>query len=593
MPTDLQKIFAKANPTFKSPKDEIVSWKTVGQDKIKIQVNSEQKKIMERVVPENQRKLDLTDKHWLIPKKYFVALKILLKFENQRLLEKWLKGQNISEPVKDVEKTANKEKTAPTKTIKKVAKTASEGSKITRSYIDAFNYKKAPFGHQKDFLETFFCKEKMILADDQGLGKSFQAIHAALMLKEKENIKHVLIVCGVNSLKYNWANEIELFSDETYTVIEGSTQKKIKLLNEKSFFKIVNIEALRKKEILDLMLKKKFDLCVFDEIHKAKNPQSKQGKNLLKLNYMRWMLGLTGTPLINKPLDLFVPLKWLGAVTQSFWSFRKTYAELDYYGNPVKYKNLNILKSVYDENSLRRTKKQVLDLPEKVFSYETLDFSKEQYEIYRMIRDNCIKEMRDEYNKNINTSNLLAKLTRLRQVATDPTLIDPNVTGVKIERMIELAEETVENGNKVVIFVNWIHAAENIYNIFKNKKYGPVMITGKVPLQERSKSVKDFQENPDCKICIGTYKAMGTGLTLTAANTVFLIDKPWTYADLIQGIDRCHRIGQKQTTYVVNFKIKKSVDDVVEAIIETKKNLTDFANEKFTPEDLDKFISML
>jgi SNF2 family DNA or RNA helicase len=581
MPINIKPIVLEKKASNVNHKDEPIEWKTFGQEHIKVKVNPAQKKLIENLVPEKALKLDLKDRYWSIDKKYIPAIRLLFNFSNKQLLDKWLSG----EP-----KTLPKQ---PSKPAPEAPRLPPKPPKVPREYIDSFPYKKAPFGHQKDFLEVFFNKEKMLLADDQGLGKSCQAINAALILKKREKIKNVLIICGVNSLKYNWANEIEIFSDESYTIIEGSTQKKLSLLKEKTFFKIVNIEALRKKEIIELLLKIEFGLCIFDEIHKAKNPQSKQGKNLLKLNDMKYMLGLTGTPLINKPLDLFVPLRWLGKTRQSFWSFRKTYADLDYFGNPTKYKNLNLLKQIYDESSLRRTKKEVLDLPEKVYSNEVLDFGKDQEEIYRMVRENCIKELRESYDANINTSNFLAKLTRLRQVTTDPSIIDPSQYGVKIERMLDLLEEALEGDNKVVIFVNWVHAAENIFNLLRERKYNPVMFTGKVSLKDRADGVKKFQENAECKVCVGTYKAMGTGLTLTAANTVFLIDKPWTYADLIQGIDRCHRIGQKKTTYVINFKVKNSVDEVVEAIIETKKNLTNFANEKFTPEALDKFIKML
>ena len=190
-----------------------------------------------------------------------------------------------------------------------------------------------------------------------------------------------MILCGINTLKTNWKKEIQKHSNLSCTILGERVNKKGKVVYEgvpqrlaqlkhkiKEFFVITNIETLRDDEIVAALKqgKNKFDMIVVDEIHTCKSHQSQQGKNLLKLNNAKYKVGLTGTLLLNNPLDAYIPLKWTENERAPYTNFRYQYCQ---YGGPfgndfIGYKNIDVLKEQINTCSLRRTK-DLLDLPPK------------------------------------------------------------------------------------------------------------------------------------------------------------------------------------------------------------------------------------
>ena len=202
-----------------------------------------------------------------------------------------------------------------------------------------FNFKTAPFDHQVDGFKFGLNHNAWLLGDEQGLGKTKQVIDIAVAKKQKEDIKHCLIVCGVNGLKWNWLNEIKTHSNESgyilgqrtkkNKIVIGSTNDKIEDLKNinaiDDFFLITNVESLRNAEIQTMLGKYckdgRIDIVAIDEIHKCKNPSSQQGKGILKLQ-PPYRVAMTGTPLMNTPMDLFIILKWLGYEKHAFYAFK-------------------------------------------------------------------------------------------------------------------------------------------------------------------------------------------------------------------------------------------------------------------------------
>lgn len=483
--------------------------------------------------------------------------------------------------------------------------------------LPPIEFKTKPFAHQLDGVRFGLNKKKFLLCDDQGLGKTKQIIDLVSCLEKTDKINKVLIVCGVNSLKYNWQSEIGIHSNEEGWVLgtryrkrsgkayEGSTKDKLEDLDNlpDCRYIITNIEALRAGAEKISKTKYRFpvadklnELCrngvisviAADEIHKMKNPTSLQGRAFLELS-APYMVGMSGTPLMNSPLDLYLPLRWLGYEDHSFYKFKQHYCNFGGWGGSevVGFKNMDELRSIMNIIMLRRLKTEVLDLPEKIEKIEYVDMTPKQSKIY----DEVYNGVMSEINKIKFSDNPLAMMIRLRQ-ATGWTGIVSNVVqeSAKMQRMEELVEEIAESGQKAIVFSNW----EEITTIAKEKlkRFNPAYITGKKKSNERMADVERFQNDPSCKVIIGTLGAMGTGLTLTAAQNVIFLDEPWTRAVRDQAEDRAHRIGTKGTVNVTFLCCKNTIDERIHTIVERKGQVSDaIIDGKITVDDINFLLS--
>ena len=393
---------------------------------------------------------------------------------------------------------------------------------------------------------------------NSGLGKSAQVIHIACIKKQQRNYKHCLIVCGVNGLKWNWKSEVEKHSNEGAYILGtrykkdkeyiGSMQDRIKDLNDlieegylpqyktitfeslnlnkslcNSYFLITNIETLRDDEIIDklkeLCKKGIINMIAVDEFHKAKSVTSQQGKNLLKLQ-SETMIAMTGTPLMNNPLDLYAPMKWLGYEKHTLYSFKNHYCIMGGFGNYqiIGYKHLDQLKEQFENVMLRRLKKDVLDLPEKIYTIEYVEMTPKQSKIYKEIYQET-KQNIDLVKKAVNP---LAEMIRLRQATGYTGILSSTIKeSAKLERLDELLDEIVSNGNKVIIFSNWTSMTTPVFERYKNK-YNPAIITGQTIDIERVEQEKKFMEDDSCKIIIGTTGAMGTRTYTHCSNLCYI-----------------------------------------------------------------------
>lgn len=451
-----------------------------------------------------------------------------------------------------------------------------------------FKFKTEPFQHQLDGFEYGLSNNCWLLGDEQGLGKTKQVIDIAVAKKLQENIKHCIIICGVNGLKWNWQNEILTHSDETGFILGQRLTKKgkvkigsnaDKLADLKNlpddYFIITNVESLRDKDIAEqvakLCNKGEIGLVAIDEIHKCKNPQSQQGKGMLKVN-AKYKIAMSGTPLMNTPLDLFIILKWLGYETHTFSAFKNYYCEMGGFGGYqiMGYKHLDALQEQLDNVMLRRLKDDVLDLPEKLYIDEFVDMTKEQEKIYKEVTE----QIRSDIDSVKVSPDPLAQLIRLRQATGYTGILSSTIQeSAKLDRLEELVEEAVENGRKVVVFSNWTKMTDVI--VHRINKYGCRVITGDTNDTDRSGYVWDFQNNDKVKVIVGTIGAMGTGLTLTAGTVVIFADHPWTRAAYDQAVDRCHRIGQANNITVYNLLCKNTIDERIWTIVNKKGAMAD------------------
>ena len=499
-------------------------------------------------------------------------------------------------PLTAVPTICNKLTTRDIKILGEMVKTAQ-----TRvSLPNGFNFKTQPYSHQRDGVLYGLSNNTFLLGDDQGLGKTKQIIDLAIARKISEGMKHCLIICGVNSTKYNWVDEVHTHSNEDawvlgtrYTkrrpvkMIEGTGQDKLDDLNKlpPHFFLITNIETLRampvkrgKKTIFPVAEKiqklcesGEIGMIAFDEAHKAKNPTSQQGQALLSIQ-PKYAIAMSGTFLVNNPLDLYVPLKWAGFESHSFYDYKRHYCVLGGYNNKdiIGYKNLDELRALLNKIMLRRVKSDVLDLPPKVHTVEYVDMTKEQWKLYGEV----MEKIKANIDKIKIHNDPLSQMIRLRQVTGYPGILSTTITeSAKMDRMLELVEEITAVGEKAIVYSQW----EMMTDVAKKKlaAYNPAYITGSVKSEDRMVEVERCQKDPNCKVIVGTIGAMGTGLTLTAASNVIFLDDPWNRAIKDQAEDRAHRIGTRGTVRIITLVCKDTIDERILNLVAKKGRMAD------------------
>lgn len=487
-----------------------------------------------------------------------------------------------------------------------------------------FVFTTKPYKHQMEGVIYGLEHESFLLGDDQGLGKTKEIIDLAMCRKQTDGLKHCLIICGINGNKYNWADEVKIHSREDSWIlgtrftkrppikmIEGSTKDKMEDLNNipHQFFWITNIETLRggsfkekqgKRTVIRFPIAEKIqELCdrgiigmiAFDEAHKAKNPDSQQGKALLSIDCRGPKIPMSGTFVLNNPLDLYLPLKWSGFETHSFYAYKQHYCTMGGFGGKeiVGYKNLDELRSMVSKVMLRRVKGDVLDLPPKVHTIEWVDAYPEQKSLYKDVRD----QVRDNIDKVKVHPDPLSEMLRLRQVTGYPGILSSTVTkSAKMDRMEELVEDEVSVGGKAIIFSNWSEMTNVIRH--KLKKYNPAYITGEVGSVQRMEEKDRFQNDPNCKVMIGTIGALGTGFTLTAAQLVIFVDEPWNRGIKDQAEDRAHRIGTRGTVRIVTILTRDTVDEGVYNLVQKKGKMADLlVDGKVDGKNVDNVLSYL
>ena len=441
---------------------------------------------------------------------------------------------------------------------------------------------KTPFPHQLEGIEFILNKPKCILGDDMGLGKTFQALHSAKIRMEKGEITQCLVLCGVNTLKYNWRAEIKEHLGLDSWVIGtryrkrsgkeylGTTQEKIEdIKTVKSPFLITNVETLISDDFIKALNKRKdIEMIILDECHKCNQASAQRTKNLLKLKDYPYKLAMSGTPTTNAPTDIHTMLTWLDyehctkAVFDAFYEDRTGFNGSEFRG----YKNLNILKKELDNVMLRRLKEEVLDLPEKTFSNIYLEMNEKQSTIYEEA-EKWVFENIDLISKRANP---LTSLIRLRQATGYTGLLSSTIKeSSKLDYLEHMVEQIIKNGQKCIIVSNWTSITDEVVKRFSG--YEIALMTGQNSAIHNKEQEYKFQNDENCKICIGTIGVMGTGWTLTASTNVIFLDLPFTYAAYSQCTDRIHRIGQSGTCNIYNLICKGTIDEQIYNIIYKKK----------------------
>ncbi|KAB8030904.1 DEAD/DEAH box helicase [Fluviispira multicolorata] len=479
-----------------------------------------------------------------------------------------------------------------------------------KNQINSFSFKRKPYSHQLVGIEFLLQNPACALLDEMGCGKSFQIASSVAMLLQSKTIDRCLIVAP-KSLVRTWQEEMSLATSIPFTVIEGSPAQRVKLLKSSSQIFIVHYEGIRlEKEALSNWIKEGEGMIVFDESQRIKNlnAQTTISAKFVRNSAKRCVIA-TGTPIANRPLDLFAQYFVMdngNTFGTSFPAFKNTFCYIDILEINQGRRKVKIEKFMGVRNgeelrrrilatSLRRLKNEVLDLPPIIFKDYAIELKAEQKTIYAKMRDSVRSEIEnmspEEYASQAN--NIVVRLLRLSQIASNPKLIDAKYDGTnaKLTELEDLLVDIFSDDTKKVIL--WSHFVGNVNYLTETYQeiWGAVAHTGEMNIEERSRSIEQFQNNPECRLFIATPQSAKEGLTLLPrdgkmkADTMIYMDLNFDGGSYVQSQARFHRIGQNaEKCLVIHLLGIDTVDEYIKKSlidkIQTASQILDNANQE-------------
>lgn len=426
--------------------------------------------------------------------------------------------------------------------------------------------------YQKQGIAQAMKLKRCIIGDEQGLGKTLQSISSVVGLNG-----FPCLVIAPSSTKVNWQREWEKFSHKKAIILDNKNKNSWDQFYHMGIGDvfITNYESLKKffvdymppkgklRNSRDIRMSHRVDLfksVIVDESHRCKDSKTQQTKFVLRIcRGKENVFLLTGTPVVNKPIDLFPQLAIMNQHHNfgGHQGFVKRYCEGG--GGASNLKELNFKLNRYC--FFRREKKIVAkDLPDKSRQTVLCDITtRKEYDqafgdFSRYLKDQgftnkeILRKLRGE---------IMVKMQQLKRISA---------LG-KLETVKSFVESIVESGEKIILFCVHKVIVDALLGFFPDA----VTVTGRDNMEKKQESVDSFQTNPDVKIIICNIKAAGVGITLTASSRVGFVEYPWTYADCVQCEDRAHRIGQKNAVDITYFLGQNTLDQKVYDIIQSKR----------------------
>jgi superfamily II DNA or RNA helicase len=405
---------------------------------------------------------------------------------------------------------------------------------------------------------------RCLIADEMGLGKTIQAIAAAELLARTTGLERVLVV-SPTSLKHQWQQEIERFTDRKAIVVEGLSPRRAEAYAAESFYKLTNYEVVHRD--LGLIRRWRPDLIILDEAQRIKNWKTRTAQSVKQLE-SEYAFVLTGTPLENRLEELhsiveFVDRYRLGPM----FRFLHDHQHVDETGRVIGYRSLSQISRTLAPILVRRTKQEVLpELPERLekrmfvpMTEQQMQYHEENREIVARI---VAKWRRYGFLSEADQRRLMIAMQNMRMSCNSTYLLDKKTDyGVKADEVIELLGEILEQDRvKVVLFSQWVRMHELIMSRLKRAKWEHVLFSGKVPGPQRKGLIRRFRDDPACRLFLST-DAGGVGLNLQHAEVVINLDLPWNPAVLEQRIGRVHRLGQHRPVRVVHFISQGTIEE--------------------------------
>lgn len=409
-----------------------------------------------------------------------------------------------------------------------------------------------------------------ILADEMGLGKTLQVIAFLATVPRKTTQKTSLVVCPA-SLIYNWGEELTKFAPQlSYRLILGTAAERKALRDRADADVWVTSYELLRQDIGDYS-QQEFYCCVLDEAQHIKNAATLTSKAVKQIN-SRQRFVLTGTPVENRLSELWNLFDFL----MSGYLYTNTAFREKLEKPIVKSKNPEAsaqLRRLVQPFLLRRRKAEVLkELPPKEEYVRRISLSEEERKTYCACVQATVEKLDGEQGK----MQILAALTRLRQICCDPNLCFENYEGEtsKLDACMELCQAMVENGHQILLFSQFTSMLDRIRARLDEASISSFTLQGSTTKEKRAKLVKAFNAG-EASVFLISLKAGGTGLNLTAADIVIHFDPWWNQAAQDQATDRAHRIGQQAHVQVYKLIAKDTIEEKILELQEKKAALMD------------------
>ena len=416
-----------------------------------------------------------------------------------------------------------------------------------------------------------------LLCDDMGLGKTHEVMAFMQFLRRYRNIKKpFLVVCPTTVLSH-WDSKIREHAPDLKAAVYHGGMRDFKAALETGDVLLTSYGIMRRD--VAILRKRAFGLAVFDEIQNIKNHLTLAYAAAVQIR-ARMKLGLTGTPIENSLIelkalmDLVIP-GYLG----NHEEFKTRYVQP--IQDDLKSPRRGELTRLISPFTLRRLKTTVLsELPPKIEDIRTCRLSDDQIKLYRdavASRGQALIKVLRKPGERIPYLHIFALLTLLKQICNHPATVEGNLRDYdryqsgKWELFKELLSESLDSGQKVVVYSQYLDMIRIIGSFLTMSKVDFATLTG--ASRNRGQIIDRFNQNPDCRVFVGSLKAGGTGIDLVAASVVIHYDRWWNAAKEDQATDRVHRIGQKRGVQVFKLVTEGTLEEKISALITRKKNL--------------------
>ncbi|PJI08689.1 MULTISPECIES: DEAD/DEAH box helicase [Clostridium] len=411
-----------------------------------------------------------------------------------------------------------------------------------------------------------------ILGDEMGLGKTLQVITFLL-----SNVSKKTLIVVPTSLVYNWIQEFDKFAPTMRTAAVNGTKSERKLIikNIEKFDVLITTYNLLKRDF-DLYENLQFDYCILDEAQYIKNPHSQSAVTVKKVKASN-RFALSGTPVENSVMELWSIFDFI----MPGYLYDENRFSVRYYKklkeDPAVIEDLNKLIKPF---ILRRKKNEVIkELPPKIEKIVTVSMDNKQKKVYKTYADYAInliekKVQLDEFKNS--KIEILAYITKLRQICLDPSVIMEDYKGgsAKIEALVEILSQSIDEGHKTLVFSQFTSVLKNIASRLEDEKIEYSYLDGTISSKNRMKIVDDFN-NGSNPVFLISLKAGGTGLNLTSADVVIHFDPWWNPAVEDQATDRAHRIGQHNTVEVIKLIAQGTIEEKIITLQKDKRELAE------------------
>jgi superfamily II DNA or RNA helicase len=434
------------------------------------------------------------------------------------------------------------------------------------------------YPYQREGMLHLAFNERALLADEMGLGKTIQAIAACALLHRLGKAARALVIAPA-SLKAEWEEQIQRFTDLPYQLIYGQRGRRLRLYGSAPFFTIVNYEQML-RDALDVNRHLQPDIIILDEAQRIKNWDTKTAQAVKRLQ-SRYAFVLTGTPIENRIDDIHSLMSFLDpSVLGPLFRFNREFYELDERGRPAGYRNLEQLHNRIRPFLLRRRKAEVeTELPDRTDQRYFVPLSPFQADTYAGHQGEVARLMNIAQRRPLTqqeSEKLQRELAMMRMICDTNYILDPDDrTCPKITELERILEECRNNEDvKVLVFSEWARMLELVKELCEKMGIGYALHTGAIPQRRRRAEIQMFKSDPDCRVFLSTDSG-STGLNLQNASVVVNCDLPWNPARLEQRIARAWRKHQTKPVTVIHLVSENTIEQRMLETLSNKQALAD------------------